>query len=159
MICSDIWHKYHLWYFKIVSNFTRLTALEITYSNFEISLVVFMLNTTTNPAITHTNLKNPLYNVKEFIFLSSEMAIFCHSAATKSPVFSIIMPLSWHIHAWSAHLNGSLICINVRPFLPMISFFLYLFVYLVYNFLSFHFLSSNFFFFFFFLVHVIWRRY
>ena len=26
MIGSDIRHKYHLWYFKIVSNFTRLTA-------------------------------------------------------------------------------------------------------------------------------------
>ena len=34
----DIWHKYHSWYFKIVSNFT----LKITYNNFEISLVVFM---------------------------------------------------------------------------------------------------------------------
>ena len=33
----------------------RLTAREITYNNFEISLVVFMLNITTNHAITHTN--------------------------------------------------------------------------------------------------------
>ena len=34
-------------------NFTRLTALEITYNNFEISLVVFMPNMiTTNHAIT-----------------------------------------------------------------------------------------------------------
>ena len=40
----DIRHKYHSWYFKIVSSFTRLTALEITYNNFEISLVVFMPN-------------------------------------------------------------------------------------------------------------------
>ena len=54
MICSDIWHKYHAWYFKIVSNFTRLTAREITYNNFETSLVVFMPNITTNPAITYT---------------------------------------------------------------------------------------------------------
>ena len=37
-------HKYHSWYFKIVSNFTRLTACEITYKNFKISLVVFMPN-------------------------------------------------------------------------------------------------------------------
>ena len=38
---------------EIVSNFTRLTALEITYSNFEISLVVFTPNIiTTNHAIT-----------------------------------------------------------------------------------------------------------
>ena len=51
----DIWHKYHLWYFKIVSNFTRLTAREIMFNNFEISLVVFMPNITTNHAITHTN--------------------------------------------------------------------------------------------------------
>ena len=28
-------------YFKIVSNFTRLAAREITYNNFEISLVVY----------------------------------------------------------------------------------------------------------------------
>ena len=47
----DIWHKYHSWYFKIVSNSTRLTAREITFNNFEISLVVFMSNITTNHAI------------------------------------------------------------------------------------------------------------
>ena len=41
--------------FEIVSNFTRLTAREITYNNFEISLVVFMPNITTNHAITYTN--------------------------------------------------------------------------------------------------------
>ena len=35
-----MWHKYHLLYFKIVSNFTHLTACEITYNNFEISLVI-----------------------------------------------------------------------------------------------------------------------
>ena len=55
MICSDIWHKYHLRYFKIVSNFTRLTAREILNNSFEISLVVFMPNITTNHAITYTN--------------------------------------------------------------------------------------------------------
>ena len=47
----DIWHKYHSWYFKIVANFTRLTAHEITYNNFEKSLVVFMPNITTNHTI------------------------------------------------------------------------------------------------------------
>ena len=52
---GDIWHKYHSWYFKIVSNFTRLTAREIMYNNFEISLVVFMPNIATNHAITYTN--------------------------------------------------------------------------------------------------------
>ena len=40
---------------SIVSNFTRLTAREISYNNFEISLVVFMPNITTNHAITYTN--------------------------------------------------------------------------------------------------------
>ena len=40
----------------IVSNFTRLTAREITCNNFGISLVVFMPNITTNHAITYTNL-------------------------------------------------------------------------------------------------------
>lgn len=30
MICSDIWHKYYSWYFKIVSNFTCLTARNYT---------------------------------------------------------------------------------------------------------------------------------
>ena len=56
----DIWHKYHSWYFKIVSNFTRLTAREIAYNNFEISLDVFMPNITTNHAITYTNLRENL---------------------------------------------------------------------------------------------------
>ena len=42
----DIWHKYHLGYFKIVSNFTRQTAREISYNNFDSSLVVFIPNTT-----------------------------------------------------------------------------------------------------------------
>ena len=56
----DIWHKYHSSYFKIVSNFTRLTAREITYNNFEISLVVFIPNITTNHAITYTNLRENL---------------------------------------------------------------------------------------------------
>ena len=34
MTVPYIWHKYHSWYFKIVSNFTHLTAREITYNNF-----------------------------------------------------------------------------------------------------------------------------
>ena len=38
----------------MVSNFTLLTAREITYNNFEIPLVVFMPNITTNHAITYT---------------------------------------------------------------------------------------------------------
>ena len=55
MIWHDIWHKYRSWYFKIVSNFIRLMAHEITYNNSEISLVVFMTNIITNHAITNTN--------------------------------------------------------------------------------------------------------
>ena len=39
MICSDIWHKYHEWYFEIVS------ASEI-WDNFEISWLEFMPNIT-----------------------------------------------------------------------------------------------------------------
>ena len=39
-----------------MSNFTLLTAREITYNNFEISLLVSMPNITTNHAITYTNL-------------------------------------------------------------------------------------------------------
>ena len=39
---------------QIVSDFTRPTAREITYNNFEISLVVFIPNITTNHAITYT---------------------------------------------------------------------------------------------------------
>ena len=35
---------------------SKLTAREITYNNFEISLMVFMPNITTNHAITNTNL-------------------------------------------------------------------------------------------------------
>ena len=57
MISSDIWDKYHSRYFKIVSNFTRLTAREITYNHFEISPAVFMPNITTNHAITYKNLQ------------------------------------------------------------------------------------------------------
>ena len=49
----DIRHKYHSWYFQIVPNFSRLTAREITYNNFEISLVVSIPNITTNHAITY----------------------------------------------------------------------------------------------------------
>ena len=40
---------------KIVSNFTRLTVRDITYNNFEISLVLFIPNVATNHAITYTN--------------------------------------------------------------------------------------------------------
>ena len=48
MICTWYLAKNHSWYFKIVSNFTRLMAREITCNNFETSLIVFMPNITTN---------------------------------------------------------------------------------------------------------------
>ena len=54
----NIWHRYHSRYFKIVSNFTHLTTHEIPYNNFEISLVVFMSNITTNPMLLPTLLLN-----------------------------------------------------------------------------------------------------
>ena len=50
--------KYHSWYLEIVPNFIHLTACEITYNNFEISLVVFMPNITTNHAITYISQLN-----------------------------------------------------------------------------------------------------
>ena len=42
---------------KLSQNFARLTAREITYNNFEMSLVLFMPNITTNHAITYTDLQ------------------------------------------------------------------------------------------------------
>ena len=60
-----IGHKYHLWYFKVVSNFTLLTAREITYNNIiskyhswylcQTWLQIMLLYTYTN----FTNRKNP----------------------------------------------------------------------------------------------------
>ena len=53
--------KYHSWYLCQISlqimllPILILTAREITYNNFEISLVVFMPNITANHAITYTN--------------------------------------------------------------------------------------------------------
>ena len=60
----EIWHKYHSWYFNIVSNLTLLTAREISYNNFEISLVVFMPNIPTNHAITYTNCGGVCINLR-----------------------------------------------------------------------------------------------
>ena len=75
MICSDIWHKYHSGYFKIVSNFTRLTASEITCNNFEISLVVFMPNVTTYHATTYTNKASKLRESVRAFFLQLNIVI------------------------------------------------------------------------------------
>ena len=53
MICT--------WYFSInttldILKLSQISALEITYNNFEILLEVFMLNITTDHAITYTNM-------------------------------------------------------------------------------------------------------
>ena len=41
---GDIWNKYHSWYFKTASNFTRLTARKITkIFLMELSLVKVLL--------------------------------------------------------------------------------------------------------------------
>ena len=48
MICSDIWHKYHEWYFKllyVISGAVRRVKFE---TNFEISQVIFTPNITYN---------------------------------------------------------------------------------------------------------------
>ena len=45
-----------------------LTAREITYNNFEISLVVFMPNITTNHAITYTNLYSSIARSQSLLY-------------------------------------------------------------------------------------------
>ena len=90
MICK--WYlaycKYRSWYFKIASNFTHLiTAREITYNNFEMSLVVFMPNITTNHAITYTynsciigchgNVYNTVWECGQILILSH---LFCKNS-------------------------------------------------------------------------------
>ena len=67
----DIWHKYHSWYFEIASNFTRLMALEFTYNNFEISLVVFMPNITTNHAISYIGRRSIFFKINFWKLVSS----------------------------------------------------------------------------------------
>ena len=52
-----------------------LTAREVTYNNFEISLVVFMPNITTNHAITYTN---PIHCEQRF--LSCRVTLFAGMA-------------------------------------------------------------------------------
>ena len=69
-----------MWYLKIVSHFTRLTVREIMSNNFEISLVVFMPNITTNHAITYTNVILQVklyYNLK--LYFKALICINYHS--------------------------------------------------------------------------------
>ena len=78
-------------YFKIVSNFTGLMARQITYNNFEISLVVFMPNITTNHAITYTNLlaKLQLLVYKSTLDKKLNMALLKAGGITSSRCFVI----------------------------------------------------------------------
>ena len=46
-------------------------AREITYNNFEISLVVFMPNVTTNHAITYTNTVTTLFTISDSSFVDA----------------------------------------------------------------------------------------
>ena len=91
---AGIWHKYHSWYFKIVSNFTRLSARDIKCNNFEISSVVFMPNITTNHAITYTNRTHPVKwsHVRLCCSLTRYLSVFFDnsgkcSSITKSTTF------------------------------------------------------------------------
>ena len=97
MIYSYIWHKYHLWYFKIVSNFTRLTAREIMSNDFEISLVVFVPNITINHPITYTNRpfswwKYWTTTIRIFFFLPSYLNLLNQYAISTFPIMHLISP-------------------------------------------------------------------
>ena len=102
-IVRDMWHKYHSWYFKIAPNFTRLTAREIMWNNFEISLVVFMPNITTNRAITYTYRSScrdvSIHSVKPFYsyFITAEKV----HILDQDKVFPFA--LCWSIVAMKSH--------------------------------------------------------
>ena len=55
---SSIYKKIIAWFVRDISKLSQ-----ITYNNFEISLLVFMPNTTTNHAITYTNTKNKVIKI------------------------------------------------------------------------------------------------
>ena len=90
MICRCSWHKYHKWYFKILS--------KITYNNFQTSLVVFMPNITTNHAITYTNTSTVLIGFEmssklSVILLTVSNSIFTpHRSFYQRIVFSCCWP-------------------------------------------------------------------
>ena len=96
----DICHKYHSRYFKIVSKFTRLTAREITYNNFEISLVVFMPNITTNHAITYTSIIHYITRKVLHLACSGKWGFF---GTRKWPIRQIkdtILSALTHVQSW-----------------------------------------------------------
>ena len=78
-----------------VSNFTCLTAREITYNKFEISLVVFMPNITTNHAITILLLLLLLllllYKALLFYLITCYVFLICRSG--QEPLEGAVNPL------------------------------------------------------------------
>ena len=84
-ICDiGLGHKYHLWYFKVVSYFTRVTARENTYNNFEISLMVcqtwlqiMLLYTYTN-FINRKNPAKPNYHIIYIEILNQPIVWFLY---------------------------------------------------------------------------------
>ena len=63
------------------------------------------------------NWKNPLYNVKEFVFLTNEMTILV-TQLCQSRRFLYYYAI-FLAHFCLSHLNGSaVICVNVQPVLP-----------------------------------------
>ena len=74
--------------FQNCLNFIRLTAREITYNNFEISLEVFLPNVTTNHAITYTN---------EVMSLLNMILIYGYDENLQLNLLSGQPPLSGHL--------------------------------------------------------------
>ena len=112
-------------YFKIVSNFTRLTAREITYNNLEISLVVFMPNITTNHGITYTyffKFSRRRRNNGMFIIVPSRQFSLCYYSTPPTPIFVILV---FHPHTRAllhySNLQIFLIPITVFFFNPRVS--------------------------------------
>ena len=56
---SLIWNTY-MWKLQTFCDISKFSQISITFNNFEISLVVFMPNITTNHAITCTNCQTVL---------------------------------------------------------------------------------------------------
>ena len=94
MICSDIWHKYHKWYFEIViRNFTSRQASEI-WDNFEISRVVFMPQNITYKSCYYM-----------FILLPWKVLYFSHVGYFK---------LSWNTTALNQSNRRNFLCSSIK---------------------------------------------
>ena len=90
--------------FKIVSNFSGLTAREITYNNFEISLVVFVPNIATNHAITYTNSKGLFgdskvtYRTKRGIYRSKQSLWLAVVLAFRNPTRMLLFEVKPYLN-------------------------------------------------------------